>query len=61
MILYLDTSALVPRPRETGEAVLGPLVRPEVLRHSYECPSSRRDAFVLIWFAAEPDPDREPH
>ena len=47
-----------PDPQETGEAVLGMPVRPEVLRHLEECPYCRQEALVLIRFLNEPDPDR---
>jgi hypothetical protein len=49
-----------PEPQETGEAVLGLVVRPEILRHLEECPSGQREALMLIRFLAEPDPDRGP-
>jgi hypothetical protein len=39
-----------PDPQETGEAVLGMPVRPEVLRHLEECPSCRQEALILIRF-----------
>ena len=50
-----------PDPQETGEAVLGLPVRPEVLRHLEECPYCRQEALVLIRFLDGPDPDRELH
>jgi hypothetical protein len=50
-----------PDPQETGEAVLGLPIRPEVLRHLEECPSCRQEALILIRFLAAPDPDRGPH
>jgi hypothetical protein len=37
-----------PDPQETGEAVLGLPVRPDVLRHLEECPYCRQEALVLI-------------
>ena len=50
-----------PDPQETGEAVLGLPVRPEVLRHLEECPYCRQEALVLIRFLDGPDPERGPH
>jgi hypothetical protein len=50
-----------PDPEETGEAVLGLPVRPDVLRHLEECPYCRQEALVLIRFLDGPDPDRGPH
>jgi len=50
-----------PDPQETGEAVLGLPVRPDVLRHLEECPYCRQEALLLIRFLDGPDPDRELH
>lgn len=50
-----------PDPQETGEAVLGMPVRPEVLCHLEECPSCQQEAMILIRFLAAPDPDRGLH
>ena len=46
-----------PDPQQTGEAVLGLVERPEVLRHLEECPSFQQEALMLIRFLAEPEPD----
>ena len=46
-----------PDPQQTGEAVLGLVERPEVLRHLEECPSFQQEALMLIRFLAEPDPE----
>ena len=45
-----------PDPQQTGEAVLGLVVRPEALRHLEECHSCQQEALMLIRFLAEPDP-----
>ena len=50
-----------PDPQEVGEAVLGPLASPEVLRHLEECVSCQQGVLVLMRFLTDPHPDQGRH